>query len=184
MDNRICKHRYRGVTLLELVVVMSIVAILLSIAIPSYKYVTNSNRIAAEGNGLLGDLQYARAEAIKEGQSVTVCIAAVTPSNTCATASNSWASGWIIFSDVNGNAAVDPGDIVLRSSPAFTGTDTFTASGTTGAFTFNREGFAAGLTATVVTLHAVPTNNQSTRCLSVSAVGMMAITKYDGTTCL
>ena len=53
MDKRINRPPQRGFTMLELVVVMSIVAILMAIAIPSYRYVTNGNRIAAEINGLL-----------------------------------------------------------------------------------------------------------------------------------
>ena len=63
--------RSPGFTLLELLITMSIAAIVLTIAVPSFRYVTNSNRIAGELNGLLGDLQFARSEAIKEGLGVT-----------------------------------------------------------------------------------------------------------------
>jgi type IV fimbrial biogenesis protein FimT len=186
MENRSHRHRSRGFTLLEMVTVMGIVGILMAIAIPSFKYVTSANRVAAEGNGLLGDLQYARAEAIKEGQSVSVC---VTQDNVnCATissSSNTWNTGWLIFSDVNGDGAINGADIRLRKSPAFSGTDTFSASNSVKAITFNREGFAAGLTgAQVFTLHTATTNNQWTRCLTLSTVGMMAVTRYDGSTCL
>ena len=66
--------REAGFNLLELLITMSVAAILLTIAVPSFRYVTNSNRIAGEVNGLLGDLQFARAEAIKEGRTVTVCV--------------------------------------------------------------------------------------------------------------
>src|ERR1700722_10336280 len=66
--------RAAGFTLLELLITMSIAAILLTLAVPSFRYVTNSNRIAGEVNGLLGDLQFARAERVKEGGNVTVGI--------------------------------------------------------------------------------------------------------------
>src|ERR1700735_1178000 len=62
-----------GITLLEVLTVITIVSILMAIGVPSYQYVTSSNRISGEVNSLLGDLQYARAEAIKEGQTVSVC---------------------------------------------------------------------------------------------------------------
>jgi type IV fimbrial biogenesis protein FimT len=178
MDSRSHRRTSRGITLLEMVSVMAIMAILMTIAIPSYKYVTNSNRIAAEVNGLLGDMQFARGEAIKEGQTVTVCV-----SNDGATClrNTSWNTGWIVFSDVNSDQTVDPNDTVLRVQAAFSGTDTFLANNTISAVTFNREGFASangtGLAggAALITLHATPFDNDSTRCLSMNMVGMMAV---------
>ncbi|MGO9426711.1 MAG: Tfp pilus assembly protein FimT/FimU, partial [Steroidobacteraceae bacterium] len=62
-----------GFTMIEMLMTMAIAIIVLTIGVPSFRYVTNSNRIAGELNGLLGDLQFARAEAIKEGTNVTVC---------------------------------------------------------------------------------------------------------------
>ena len=65
--------RPQGFSLVQLMVTIAIVGVLTGIAIPSYKSITTSNRIANEINGLLGDLQYARFAAIKEGQTVTMC---------------------------------------------------------------------------------------------------------------
>jgi type IV fimbrial biogenesis protein FimT len=89
-----------GFNLFELLIVMSIVAIMAMIGIPSFKYVTAANRVSSEVNSLLGDMQYARSEAVKEGLPVTVCASA----NPTATApscsgSNAWQTGWIVFSD-------------------------------------------------------------------------------------
>jgi type IV fimbrial biogenesis protein FimT len=171
-----------------MVAVMGIAAILMSIAIPSYQYITNSNRIAAEVNGLLGDMQFARAEAIKEGQTVTVCVSS--DGATC-NGSASWNLGWIVFSDVNSDRTVDAGDAVLRVQGTFTSPDTFAASNAISAITFNREGFASangtGLATglALVTLHSQPINNDATRCLSINMVGMMTVqtTKTIGGTC-
>src|SRR5208283_6012427 len=66
--------RAAGFTMVEMLMTMAIAIIVLTIGVPSFRYVTNSNRIASELNGLLGDLQFARAEAIKEGTNVTVCV--------------------------------------------------------------------------------------------------------------
>jgi len=63
----------RGFTVIQLMVALTIVATLTGLAIPSYRYITNSSRIAGEINNLLGDLQYARFQAIKQGQTITVC---------------------------------------------------------------------------------------------------------------
>lgn len=170
-------HDCRGITLLELVTVMGIVAILMAIAVPSYRYVTNANRIAAEVNGLLGDMQYARAEAIKEGQTVTVCVSSNGTACDGPGATN-WQNGWIVFSDVLNDYQVDPGDPVLRVQSAFTGTDTFTASNNVSYVAFNREGFATGpgiANGAMITLHAAVPNSASTRCLSLSLLGLMTV---------
>ena len=58
--------RARGFTMIEMLMTIAIAAILMGLAIPSFRYITNANRIASELNGLLGDLQLARTEAIKD----------------------------------------------------------------------------------------------------------------------
>ncbi|MFK9866802.1 Tfp pilus assembly protein FimT/FimU, partial [Escherichia coli] len=63
-------NRQAGFTLTEVMIVTTIVAILFGIGLPSYKYVTTSNRVASEVNALLGDMQFARSEAVREGQTV------------------------------------------------------------------------------------------------------------------
>ena len=169
------RRRSAGLTLLELLTVITIAAVLMGIGLPSYQYVTNANRISGEVNGLLGDMQYARSEAIKEGQTVSVCSStnptAATPSCSGTTA---WQSGWIVFSDVNGNGAFDPGDTVLRVQNAFSVGDTFNANNGMSGVTFNREGFALGLANTVtIALHGAVPNNGTTRCLQITIVGQL-----------
>jgi type IV fimbrial biogenesis protein FimT len=166
-----------GFTMIELVVVIAVVGILMAIGVPSFKYVTTANRISAEVNGLLGDMQFARAEAIKEGHPVVVCVSTdfLTCNNT-----NTWQSGWIICSDANNDGTCDNNDPIFRVQKPFAvsnSTDTFVASGATSALIFNREGFATGLAGTVtVILHSAPTVVTAyTRCLQISAVGTLNV---------
>lgn len=163
-----------GFTLIELLTVITIVAILMALGVPSYQYVTNANRISGEVNGLLGDMQYARSEAIKEGQTITVCSSSNSTSGapTCS-GSTSWQNGWIAFSDSNGNATVDLGETILRVQRPFAAGDTFNANGGMSAVTFNREGFALNLANVTVTLHALVPNPSSTRCLKITTVGQL-----------
>jgi len=166
-------RRHGGFSITELMVVVAIVAILLGIGAPSYRYITNSYRMSAEVNGLLGDLQYARAEAIREGQYVTAC---VSNDGVSCTGDTDWAKGWIVFSDPNNNQTVTAG--VLRVQGAFTGTtpDTFIADGNVSAVTYNREGFAttaAGIVGTTLTLHDSTANSAWSRCLVITGVGLM-----------
>lgn len=165
--------RQAGFTLTELMVTLTIVAILMGIGVPSYKYVTNSDRVSSEINGLLGDLQFARAEAIREGQPVSVCPAADTTYSGCAMTAATWSGGWLVWADLNANGAVDAAEI-LRVQQAFK-SDTLTSDATVSAVVFNREGFAATLgVPTAFTLKDSTANEKYTRCLTVQVTGLMA----------
>lgn len=171
-------RRQRGVTLFELVIVMLIIAILAGVGIPTYQYVTTSSRMSAELNALLGDLQYARSEAVRQGQAVTVCIADQTtkPYSCAAGGSENWDHGWLVFSDVGGTQNYDSGagDQMLRVQTAFTSGDTFTDSDGVSAVSFNRDGFAnLGAAQVTLTLQDKTNDSQYTRCLYLSQSGMM-----------
>jgi type IV fimbrial biogenesis protein FimT len=166
-----------GFTLTEMVIVMAIVAILMAIGVPSFKYVTTSNRLSTEVNGLLGDLQYARSEAIKEGLPVTVCSSNSGTDCDGLNNGNDWQGGWIVF--LNPNSALHPQypGSVIRVQTAFSSADTFEPLNTNlSAITFNREGYATTQNAATVTLllHDSTANAAWTRCLAISSVGMLA----------
>jgi type IV fimbrial biogenesis protein FimT len=171
-----------GFTLLELMVVITIVAVLMALGAPSYRYVTNSNRVSAEVNALLGDLQFARSEAIKEGATVTVCPTANPPATPpiCNPGSTEWDQGWIVTS-----ATVTPN--VLRVQPAFANTnDSFLSNGNQTSITFDRNGFAnatpaltnAGAMIMLKTTPATATSTAWTRCVEIQRGGMIGTARY------
>jgi type IV fimbrial biogenesis protein FimT len=164
-----------GFTMLELVMVISIAAILLVIGVPSFRYMATANRVSSEVNALISDLQFARAEAIKEGQTVVAC--ASTDGSTCNN-TNLWDNGWIVCSDPLNDGTCDNGQTVHRIQKPFTSTDSFTASGNTTSLTFNREGFAVALPGIVtIALHISPVVASYTRCVAISAVGTLTVQK-------
>jgi type IV fimbrial biogenesis protein FimT len=176
------ERRSSGFTMLELVIVIAIVGVLIGLGVPSFKYVTTANRIASEVNGLLGDMQFARAEAIKEGQTVVVCVS----SNGTSCSTNPWNNGWIVCSDPANDGSCDAGEPIYRVQKPFTSTDTFIASGNTDVLTFNRDGFAVGLAGVVtIALHNAPAVVTAyTRCLAVSAVGTLTVESSGTGACL
>jgi type IV fimbrial biogenesis protein FimT len=179
MSQTSSKRRQSGYTMLELVMVISIVAILASIAVPSFQYVTNSNRVATEVNSLLGDVLFARSEAVKEGQTVTICSS--TDGLICS-ASSHWEHGWIVFLDTNGDHVVQAGEAVIRSQPAFTSTDTFVSGVATLTYlTFNRLGYAptSATTPINVSLHNATGNTNWIRCLAVNPIGGAVTERYN-----
>jgi type IV fimbrial biogenesis protein FimT len=169
-----------GLSLLELMAVVAIVAILMSIAATTYRSVTVGYRISSEINGLLGDMQYARSEAIKQGQSVVICVS--TTGTDCTANNTNWNLGWIVFVDTTGTKSTSGNAaLVLRRQAAFTGTDTLT-DGVTSNVSFDREGLALGLLTTmsgaggaVIPLHGTPLNATQTRCLQVTNIGGVSV---------
>jgi type IV fimbrial biogenesis protein FimT len=168
----------RGFTLSEMMVVMAIVAILLTIGVPSYRYISNSYRMSAEVNALLGDAQFARSEAIKEGQQVVLCSSS---NETSCAGADTWQVGWMVCVDLNNNGTCDAGEPVLRAQATFVNTDTFVsdAASHTTTIIFNREGFAVGFPAqAILTLHDATANPGWTRCLEIQTVGMMTVLNH------
>jgi type IV fimbrial biogenesis protein FimT len=165
------------VTLLELIIVIVIMGILAGIAVPSYRYVTTDNRMATESDALLGDMQYARSEAAREGQNVTLCVAASGTTPACAAAgSTDWQNGWLVFADIANDQKLDTGDPLLRQQRPFSSSDTFVSSNSMNAVTFTRDGFANlnGSNA-LFTLHDSSNNSKYTRCLELTQAGMMSV---------
>jgi type IV fimbrial biogenesis protein FimT len=156
--------------MLELMLTVSIVAILLAIGVPSFKYVTTANRASAEINGLLGDMQFARGEAIREGQPVSICSSS--DGATCL-GLPTWDRGWIVFSGASPPAPAPAS--ILKVQHTFASTDTLTGDQATSQVTFSREGFTASLPGPVTfTLHNSTVNAQYTRCLSATIVGALS----------
>ena len=169
-----------GFSMLELLVVLGVAGILLGIGASSYRNITVSYRISSEINGLLGDMQYARSEAIKQGQNVVICVS--TSGTDCAANNTNWNQGWIVFVDTNGTKTTGGNaTLVLRQQPAFTSTDTLT-DGVTSNVSFDREGLALGLLTTmsgaggaVIRLHDATSNATRTRCLQVTNIGNVSV---------
>ena len=168
--------RQNGFSMTELMVVVAIVAIVLGLGVPSFRYVTNANRLSAEVNGLLGDLMFARGEAIKQGLPVLVCTSA--DSATCA-GTTTWEAGWITCVDTNANNTCGS---LLRVQKSFVSSkDTLRPDATSNAsrISFGREGFATGIAAgATFTLHDGTSNSTWTRCLQITVVGMMTATNH------
>jgi len=106
-----------GFGLLELMLSMAILAILLSLAIPSFGSLLARNGVSSQSNELLQALYYARSSAISRQSVVHVCPLDPQIPNTCQTkfkSKASWSDGWLIYVDKNGNSNLDKNDVILR----------------------------------------------------------------------
>jgi type IV fimbrial biogenesis protein FimT len=184
-----------GYTLVELMVVITVAAIILAYGIPSYNSVITQNRMASEINDLANAMDLARSSAIRQGVNVTICASATptstTPPPSCS-GSSKWSTGWIVFTDIPSNQTYSTasGDALLQVHGALSSGDTLTGeTGAVGAYggniasvTFNRMGATTGaatpLTPTtydVLTLHNSANTLAWRRCLLIYEVGTSQI---------
>jgi len=117
------KNYPSGMTLVELMIVLAIVAILATIAVPSFQKQIASSRLVSTTNNLVSTLTQARNEAIRQGKRVTVCRSSDGTACTTATGTG-WEIGWITFVDITrsssatGDAGVDTGETPLTQTPS------------------------------------------------------------------
>ena len=163
----------KGFSMVELMVALVIGAILVAFAAPQYSLAIQSQRSNTEITNLYNDLLYARSEALKEGQFVSLCASS---SGTGCT-STTWDRGWIIYSDPTWTATTQTfaaaTSTLLRVQPGFTTTDTISTSPSTAVFTYNRDGFGINLTSAGVlfTLHNSTGTASATRCIWLDITG-------------
>lgn len=109
-----------GFTLIETLIALTILSVLIAVAYPNFRDMVASGRLTAQANEVIGNLHYARNEAIKRGKPVTMCVAATTAGCTLTTggsavpltvykwqyttgaaltpySSYNWHTGWIIY---------------------------------------------------------------------------------------
>lgn len=121
--------KWRGYTLVELLVALAIGAILLTIAIPGYSFLVNGSRLTIVINDLVTVLHLARSEAIKRGMRVTLCKTSnATSAIPACDASASWEQGWLLFVDGGTAGVIESGDILLRVQDTISPAVTITTS--------------------------------------------------------
>ena len=88
--------RELGFTLIELMVTLAMVAILMTVAVPSFTTFQRNAELTSFSNSLLSGINAARGEAMKRGRN-----AMVVPKD------GDWNKGWTVFVDVNRDGVYD-----------------------------------------------------------------------------
>lgn len=119
-------------TLIELLVTLCVGAILLTLAMPSFREMLLNSRMSANADTFVNTLNYARSTALSQAVSVRVCPLGALNSITCGT---NWSSGWIVVTQPTSGAGT-----LLKSQQ--TSSIDPTLSGTTTNVVFDPQGLA------------------------------------------
>ncbi|MBU6955321.1 GspH/FimT family pseudopilin [Hahella sp. HN01] len=154
--------KQKGFTLIELMVVLTILAIALAFGLPSMGYIIDSNRLTSSTNELVGALNFARSEAVKRGRTIRIA---------ASSGGTGWQGGYRVWIDTDNDGSYDAGEEQLRIFDAFK--DETTATGPAAAISFSGSGFASG--ATSIKLCSGNKNIATGRKVDVSSAGRVTI---------
>lgn len=144
-------NKTAGFTLVELIITLSIAAILVTVGIPSFRSVMADSRLVTFANKFVSDLALARSSAVKYQRNAQMCVSTnYNAANPTCTGGNNWDAGWIVWVDKNRNNLVDVGNNeVIRVGEPAPGATTFVSAAASN-FTYNARGFVnAGDTLTL-----------------------------------
>jgi len=170
-------QRKAGFTLVELMVTISVLAILVALAVPSFTGVINGNRLTAQANEVVVTLQMARSEAVRRNARVVVCRS--NDGSTCITASGQ--GQWLTFVDANGSGTAQAAEIVSTSNIKAP----VQVSNVVDNIIFRPDGLArdgaGGLLATVITV-CLPTTQpvENQRAVNLASGSRVSIQAVDG----
>lgn len=100
------RMQHKGLSLIELMVVIAVAAILMSVGVPSFRDLIESQRLTATVNDFFAAINLARSEAIKRGRRVDLVPLS---------SDENWAKGWVVFIDDDDDQRPDPDEQVIYS---------------------------------------------------------------------
>jgi len=170
-----------GFTLIELMVAVTILAVLAMLAAPSFNEAILSNRLASYANTFMASAQLARSEAIKRNATVVMCRSADGAS--CAT-DGGWQQGWILWRDADNDDTVDAGEVIQRQQ-ALSADYHFTGNAYSVDFlaTGGARITGGGSPVTLSLCRAAPEPGRQERSLRLAATGRTSVEKTTTGSC-
>jgi type IV fimbrial biogenesis protein FimT len=148
-------HDIRGLSVAELMTVVSIIGVLTAVGIPSFLSFQPSMRLNGAAREVLGKLMWARAYAVQNNNTSVVTFLTD--------------HSFQIFNDSNGNGSADAGETTTIDLQTDYSDVTFTLSGSSSSPVFNGRGTAA--TDTTITIN----NSSGSKTVEVRPTGNVKI---------
>lgn len=179
----------QGFTLIELMVTVAVLAIVLTVAVPSFSALVSSNRLSGQANSLLAAIEYAKAEAIKNNANVAFCHSSNGSSCSAAPAA-SW-QGWLVGVAANPSGIqagtvmragiLDSTQLVIRSS------ETLSDAGDQIRITpqgLLRNTNRLPLQATLLVCNPTTSSNPNSRNLRIRSGGQLSVISAQNASCI
>ena len=148
-----------GFTLIEMMVTVSVMAILLAIAVPSFQGVALSSKLTSLANDFVASAQLARSEAIKRNRPARLCA-----SSDGATCTGDWKDGWVVLREDG---------VVVHAQKKLP--DGFVMSGNVTTISFSATGVGVVAAATLTVCRKLPSVGSQERVVSISSTGRPSV---------
>jgi len=117
----------KGITLIELLVTLAVLAVLVAIGVPRMQGISQNNRLTAAINSLSSDMAFARSEAVNRNTSIRI---------RSVNGAGDWSGGWVV--------ETADGVTTLRNSPALVANVLLNGVGAADSVTFRSDGTQTG----------------------------------------
>jgi len=151
-------NKQRGFTLVELIMGLAIVAIVLTLGVPSFGDLIRNNRLTTQVNQVVSALALARSEAIKRAALIDV---------SSASGGANWKDGWTVELSVGGAD--------IRVFEAQKGNHSLVADGGESTFSYDPQGFLSTSCVGNCTISVCNASGETGRQLSIAPSGHVSV---------